>query len=150
MSLGSSRRYLVRALYDWIVDGDEEPYIIVDCLFPHVRVPERHIRDNQIILNIAPRAITQVEFLDFELTFQTRFAGVPTSIVLPYGAISAIYGRESGLGMAFGQEPGGIPEYPEFKDKSLPQPVECKPHSIKKPPSPRKGKPDLRIVRPED
>ena len=32
MALGSSRPYLIRALYDWIVDGGEDPYVVVDSI----------------------------------------------------------------------------------------------------------------------
>ena len=47
---------------------------------------------------------------EFAVMFQTRFDRITTDIVLPYGSITAIYGQESGLGMAFGQEPGGVPD----------------------------------------
>ncbi len=113
MALGSSRSYLLRALYEWIVDGGEDPYVIVDCLYPGVEVPDGHVKDGQIILNLAPRALIGWSTTEFEVIFQTRFDGIPTDIVLPYGSITAIYGQESGLGMAFGQEPGGVPRSPE-------------------------------------
>ena len=113
MALGSSRPYLLRALYDWIIDGGEDPYVIVDSLYPGVEVPDSHIKDGQIILNLAPRALVGWSMAEFEVMFQTRFDGIPTDIVLPYGSITAIYGQESGLGMAFGQEPGGVPISPE-------------------------------------
>ena len=113
MALGSSRPYLLRALYDWIIDGGEDPYVIVDSLYPGVEVPDRHVKDGQIILNLAPRALVGWSMAEFEVIFQTRFDGIPTDIVLPYGSITAIYGQESGLGMAFGQEPGGVPQSPE-------------------------------------
>ena len=57
MALGSSRSYLIRALSDWIVDGGEDPYVIVDCLYPGVEIPEGHIKDGQIVLNLAPQSI---------------------------------------------------------------------------------------------
>ena len=113
MALGSSRPYLIRALYDWIIDGGEDPYVIVDCSYPGVEVPDSHIKDGQIILNLAPRALVGWSMAEFEVMFQTRFDRIPTDIVLPYGSITAIYGQESGLGMAFGQEPGGVPRSPE-------------------------------------
>ena len=72
MALSSSRPYLIRALYDWIVDGGEDPYVVVDCFYPGVEVPESHIKDGQIVLNLAPRALNDWEMSDFGLTFQTR------------------------------------------------------------------------------
>ena len=106
MALGSSRPYLLRALYDWIIDGGEDPYVIVDSLYPGVEVPDSHVKDGQIIFNLAHLALGGWSMAEFEVMFQTRFDRIPTDIVLPYGSITAIYGQESGLGMAFGQEPG--------------------------------------------
>lgn len=109
MALGSSRPYLIRALHDWIVDGDEDPFVVVDEHYPGVEVPAGHGKDGQVVLNLAPRAIHGLTMDAVGIVFDTRFAGMPTRICLPYGSITAIYGRESGLGMAFGQEPGGPP-----------------------------------------
>ena len=149
MALGSSRPYLIRALYDWIVDGGEDPYVVVDCFYPGVEVPESHVKDGQIVLNLAPRALNASNTLDFGLMFQTRFSGVPTNLVLPYGAITAIYGKESGLGMAFGKEPGGVPELsntdtptPTFEPAQDGVPVESEP--------PKRERPALRIVKSDD
>ena len=112
MALGSSRPYLIRTLYDWIVNGGEDPYVVVDCFYPSVEVPESHVKDGQIVLNLTPMALSAWNTSDFGLMFQTRLCEVPTDLVLPYGAITAIYSKESGLGMRFGQEPGGVPELP--------------------------------------
>lgn len=116
MSLGSSRPYLIRALYEWIVDGGEDPFLLVDATYPEVRVPQTHVADGQIVLNAAPSAIAGLSTDAFAFRFQARFGGVPQQIRLPYGSILAIYGRESGLGMAFGQEPGGVPERPSVPE----------------------------------
>lgn len=149
MALGSSRPYLIRALYDWIVKGGEDPYVVVDCFYPGVEVPESHVKDGQIVLNLAPRALNALNTSDFGLMFQTRFNGVPTDLVLPYGAITAIYGKESGLGMGFGQEPGGVPELPNtdapaptFEPAEDEVPMEYEP--------PKRERPALRIVKSDD
>jgi len=149
MALGSSRPYLIRALYDWIVDGGEDPYVVVDCFYPGVEVPETHIKDGQIVLNLAPRALSGWNMADFGVMFQTRFGGIPTEIVLPYGAITAIYGKESGLGMAFGQEPGGVPELPSGETRTPadePAPEDAQENA--KPP--KRERPALRIVKSDD
>ena len=157
MALGSSRPFLVRALYEWIVDGDEDPYLVVDCFYPGVEVPESHVKDGQIVLNLAPRAITGLQMDEQGVMFQTRFGGIPTDLFMPYGAITAIYGRESGLGMAFGQEPGGPPSLPG--EDSMPEPTfeppEREPEAEESPEEnarsrPPKGKPTLRIVKTDD
>ena len=149
MALGSSRPYLIRALYDWIVDGDEDPYVVVDCFYPGVEVPETHIKDGQIVLNLAPRALSGWNMADFGVMFQTRFGGIPTEIILPYGAITAIYGKESGLGMAFGQEPGGVPELPSGETRT--PAVEPAPEDAQEDAEPpKRERPALRIVKSDD
>ena len=149
MALGSSRPYLIRALYDWIVDGGEDPYVVVDCFYPGVEVPETHIKDGQIVLNLAPRALSGWNMADFGVMFQTRFGGIPTEIILPYGAITAIYGKESGLGMAFGQEPGGVPELPSGETRTpADEPAPEDAHENAEPP--KRERPALRIVKSDD
>ena len=148
MALGSSRPYLIRALYDWIVDGGEDPYVVVDCFYPGVEVPESHVKDGQIVLNLAPRALNGWTMNEFGVMFQTRFGGIPTDLALPYGAITAIYGKESGLGMAFGQEPGGAPELPgidasaQVFEPAAEQATDAEP--------PKRERPALRIVKSDD
>lgn len=149
MALGSSRPYLIRALYHWIVDGGEDPYVVVDCFYPGVEVSETHVKDGQIVLNLAPRALSGWNMTDFGVMFQTRFGGVPTEIILPYGAITAIYGKESGLGMAFGQEPGGVPELPAGETPS--PSFEPAPEDSRADVEPPKyERPALRIVKSDD
>ena len=149
MALGSSRSYLLRALYDWIVDGGEDPYVIVDCLYPGVEIPEGHVKDGQIVLNLAPRALSGWTMTEFAVMFQTRFDSIRTDIVLPYGSITAIYGQESGLGMAFGQEPGGVPAPP--KDSAETQSFGCsQDDSSTEADSIKSHRPALRIVKSDD
>ena len=93
MALGSSRPYLIRALYDWIIDGGEDPYVIVDCLYPGVEVPDSHIKDGQIILNLAPRALVGWSMAEFEVMFQTRLTVFQLILFCLTGSITAIYGR---------------------------------------------------------
>ena len=44
----SSRPYLVRALYDWIVDNGCTPYVLIDAHIPGVEVPQQYVKDGQI------------------------------------------------------------------------------------------------------
>ena len=55
MSMTSNKAYLVRAFYDWIVDNDCTPYIVADAFYPGVAVPQQHVSDGQIVLNLAPQ-----------------------------------------------------------------------------------------------
>ena len=49
--MNSSRPYLVRALYEWIVDNDCTPHMLVNSDYPKVQVPAGFASDGQIVLN---------------------------------------------------------------------------------------------------
>ena len=40
----------MRALYEWIVDNDCTPYVLVDATIAGVAVPEQYVKDGQIVL----------------------------------------------------------------------------------------------------
>jgi len=101
----SSRPYLIRALYQWIVDNGVTPYILVDALVDGVDVPPQHIQDNKIVLNIAPMAVQGLNLGDDEISFSARFSGQSVTLLVPTNAVLAIYARENGQGMMFNDEP---------------------------------------------
>lgn len=109
----SSRPYLIRALYQWIVDNGVTPYILVDAEVPGVNVPSQYIQDNKVVLNIAPLAVQSLILGDDDITFNARFSGQPTNIQVPTESVLAIYARENGQGMMFTEEPHGGPESPD-------------------------------------
>ena len=102
--MNSSRPYLLRALYEWIVDNNCTPHILVAAEYPNTRVPPGYAKDGQIVLNISPSAVRYLEMGNEVLTFEGRFGGVAQSLYVPVGAVLAIYARENGQGMAFDQE----------------------------------------------
>ena len=101
----SSRPYLIRALYQWVVDNGVTPYILVDALVDGVDVPPQHIQDNKIVLNIAPMAVQGLTLGDEIISFSARFSGQSVDLVVPTEAVLAIYARENGQGMMFNDEP---------------------------------------------
>lgn len=100
----SNRPYLVRAMYDWIVDNNCTPHMVVDASYPGVRVPQQHVSGGQIVLNVAPRAISNFSMDLKAVGFSTRFGGVPAEIYFPMAALLGIYARENGHGLMFGAE----------------------------------------------
>ncbi len=106
----SSRPYLLRALYEWIVDNDHIPYIVVDARQPGVVVPPEHVKDGQITLNIAPHAVQGLSLGNAEVRFSARFSGRAFTVSAPVQAVLAIYDRETGQGMGFPPEtmPGEV------------------------------------------
>lgn len=105
----SSRPYLIRALYQWIVDNGVTPYVLVDATLDGVDVPAQHIQDNKIILNIAPMAVQNLTLGDDLISFSARFSGQSVHLTVPTSAVLAIYARENGQGMMFNEEPGSPP-----------------------------------------
>lgn len=102
----SSRPYLLRALLDWIVDNGMTPHLLVDAGLPEVVVPRQFVQDQKITLNIGPAAVQRLEMGDRTISFSARFAGTPMQVQVPVGAVLAIFARENGQGMMFGNEPG--------------------------------------------
>ena len=107
----SNRPYLLRAFFDWIVDNQCTPHLVVNADFPNVIVPTQFVQDGQIVLNINPSAVAQFQMDNFEVSFNARFGGQPMRVVVPIGAVLAIYARENGEGTVF--TPEDFSEYEE-------------------------------------
>lgn len=100
----SSRPYLIRAMYQWIIDNGMTPHLLADASVDGCMVPDGYIQDGKIVLNIAPMAIGGLVLGDDDITFGARFNGVSESIYVPINAVEAIYARENGQGMMFSDE----------------------------------------------
>lgn len=103
--MSSSRPYLVRALYEWILDNQCTPYLLVNAEYPGTVVPDSFVEGGQIVLNLSPSAIRHLEMDNDKISFDGRFGGRPQQVWLPAQAIMAIYARENGQGMVFEIEP---------------------------------------------
>ncbi|MBZ9538459.1 ClpXP protease specificity-enhancing factor [Modicisalibacter tunisiensis] len=101
----SSRPYLARALYEWLLDNDHTPYIVVDAEHDGVQVPSQFVQNGQIVLNVAPSAVRELHMANDVITFNARFGGQPMQVIVPCNALIALYARENGVGMVFGHEP---------------------------------------------
>lgn len=100
-SLTSRKPYLVRAINQWILDNGLTPFISVNADIGGVVVPLDHIDDGEIILNMNPQSIRNLEIGDEYILFDARFSGQSFSIVVPVTAVQAIYAKENGEGMLF-------------------------------------------------
>ena len=128
----SSKPYLARALYEWILDSACTPHIVVNALAQDVSVPQQHVKNGQIVLNIAPTAVVGMTIDAKAISFSARFGGVPMNIHVPLHALLGVYARENGQGMMF--EPEDAPE----PDQTPPQPAGRNTTA---------GKPSLRVVK---
>lgn len=128
MAMTSSRPYMIRALYEWIVDNSCTPYILVDAHGAGVEVPQQHVnKEGQIVLNINPTAVKDLYIGLDQINFNARFGGVPTDLIIPCGSVLGIYARENGQGMVFEPEPNPEPPAPQGTDSGgTPDPAKKK------------------------
>ena len=125
--LTPSRPYLLRALNEWILENDCTPYVVVDAGINGVEVPEEYVTDGQIVLNVMPGAVRDLQITNEALFFSARFGGIPMQVYAPMVAIVAIYAKENGEGMVFGSE-AGAPSPDDVPPP--PKPIRQKPKSV--------------------
>ncbi len=96
-----SKPYLIRALHEWIVDNECTPHMLVAVDLPGVQVPQGFAENGQLVLNISPFAVRNLQLDNSHVSFEARFGGVAQLVSVPMPAIMAIYARENGQGMFF-------------------------------------------------
>lgn len=148
-----SRPYLLRAFYEWLLDNDLTPHLLVDANVQMVQVPRQYVRDGQIVLNIAPQAVVALTMDNEAVSFNARFGGVPHQVYVPMAAVLALHARENGVGTFFPPDPAyeeWIEHVNEQKSASTTDTVSDADKSDSgddpKPPRPD-GRPSLRIVK---
>jgi stringent starvation protein B len=97
--MSSNRPYLLRALYEWIGDNQMTPHLLVDAGRDGVQVPSSAVKDGRVVLNVAARAVSQLDLGNREIRFLARFGGVSQTVIVPVSAVLAIYAQETGQGM---------------------------------------------------
>ena len=117
------RPYLYHAYYNWLIDNDYTPYLLVNTDYPDVDVPQEFVKEGKIILNISPRSIGQYNVNDEIIRFNARFQGMLRDIYIPFGAAEAIYSQETGDGVMFQEEEYYYPHtYSKRSEHSTEQP----------------------------
>ena len=119
--------YLIRSLYEWIIDNDLTPHLLVNAEDERAIVPQQFVEDGKIVLNIRPQAVEGLLLGNELIEFYARFSGKSMHLVVPVASVLAIYAKENGRGMIFDREEGTESDAPPEK----------------KPP----GKPNLRIIK---
>ncbi|OTA17532.1 stringent starvation protein B [Xenorhabdus vietnamensis] len=151
------RPYLLRAHYEWLLDNDMTPHIVVDVNVYGVSVPMEYAQNGQIILNVSPRAVGNLELTNDEVRFNARFGGVARQVTVPMAAVIAVYARENGAGMMFEPELA-YDENTESEEMDIPRADNLVlihdskasrdgDSSDDEPPQPPKGRPTLRVVK---
>ena len=116
-----SRPYLVRAMYQWIVDNGLTPHLLVDASSDTVEVPRQYMEDGKIVLNIGPMAVEALTLGNEDISFNARFNGEPMSVRVPVQYVLAIYTRENGQGMMFGDDNDDPPPDPDDATPARPR-----------------------------
>ncbi|HXE78945.1 MAG TPA: ClpXP protease specificity-enhancing factor [Rhodanobacter sp.] len=138
--MSSNRPYLLRAIYDWITDNGLTPYLLIDATKEGVQVPAQVIKNGQVVLNLAMRAVANLDLGNDWINFQARFSGASHAIHVPMAAVLALYAQENGQGMMFpAEDAGGDPP-----GSPRPEPDGPVGESSGKP---KLGPPHLRIVK---
>lgn len=133
----STRPYLIRAFYDWILDNGLTPHLLVDAEASGVAVPSQFVKDGKIVLNLSPTAVHHLELGIEVLSFGARFGGVAMEVRVPPEAVLGIYARENGQGMLF-------PPAAESRDELA---ASGEPEGEPDPPKPTKERPTLKVVK---
>lgn len=106
MTTVSARPYFIRAVYEWLVDSELTPHILVNTSDPDVCIPKQYLNhESQIVLNIAPMAVIHLLMDNEAISFDARFSGVSHSLYIPIRCVKGIYAYEDGRGMAFNEQP---------------------------------------------
>lgn len=137
--MNSSRPYLLRALYEWLVDNQCTPHLLVNANYQGVQVPSAFVSDGQIVLNVSPSAVRYLEMDNDAVSFEGRFGGVAHRLYMPIAAVMAIYARENGQGMVFEVDEPEAALEAEEEDGQDPDPSD-------EPPRPS-GRPSLKVVK---
>lgn len=128
----SLKPYLIRAVYDWIVENGLTPHVLAYTEEKDTNLPLQYARDGKIILNVHPKAIHNLSLGVHRISFDARFGGIATHIELPVSAVLAIYAKENGKGIILEEEQG---------DSNIAYP------KIPKDPKHKSSKPNLKVVK---
>lgn len=144
------RPYMLRAVYEWLVDNQLTPHLVVDAEQPGCQVPFEFVKDGQIVLNIAPSAVGSLQLANDRVEFNARFSGKPQRVYVPMIAVVALYARENGAGTIFEEEPQlqDAPESDAQAPQQGPSEVIDGAQDDTKPSKPSKGKrPTLKVIK---
>ena len=130
----STRPYLLRAMYEWMLDNDLTPQLVVDAEHDDVSVPRQFVADGRIVLNVSPSAVRDLELGQQRVRFKARFNGAPFEVDVPVRCVQAVFARENGAGMTFPDDPSTEPSEDRGPDDPTPE-------------SPPPSRPTLKVVK---
>jgi stringent starvation protein B len=76
------------------------------------------IKDGRVVLNVALRAVAQLDLGKDRVRFLARFSGVSQAVEVPVHAVLAIYAQENGQGMMFQSDDAPTPTPPSTEPEA--------------------------------
>ena len=139
--LTSLKPFLFTAYYEWLLENQITPHILVNAKYPGVKVPQDSVIQGTIMLSLKPSAICDFKCLKKGISFKARFKGVSFDVYVPYLAMEELIAIETGasfpIGRALAQlelaedddeitpDEGTISEQPEFELQEESEPLEA-------------------------
>ena len=120
--MSSNRPYLIRSMYDWIVDNNLTPYILITVEHGGVDVPNEYVKDGKIVFNISPASCRGLHLGNDRIVFTARFGGAALQVMFVPEAVLSVYAMENGQGMEFPEEDVAF-ELPTVSSKMHSKPV---------------------------
>lgn len=71
--LTSLKPHMFTAYYDWFLENEITPHLMVDVNIPGVKVPMEYVKQGCIILSLSPTAIADYQCLKSGISFKARF-----------------------------------------------------------------------------
>jgi len=127
----STRPYLIRAIYEWCADSGLTPYLAVR-VNDQTQVPTAYVKEGEIVLNLSPDAVRDLELGNDIITCSGRFGGAPFDLMVPVATVIGIFAKETGQGLVFQPGDPGMPPGGDGADHE---------------PPPKSSKPQLKIVK---
>lgn len=98
----SSKPYLLRAYYKWILDSNCTPLIAIDNVSSFHDLPQDYVENGEIVFNISPQAVRGFKITQYAVEFDSLFLGKVHNISVPIESILGLYAEETGKGISFG------------------------------------------------
>ncbi len=116
----TQKPYLIRAIYQWIVDNQWTPHLIVAA--PAAGwvsgLSDNFLQDEILVLNISPSAAPDCVIENDGVYFSGRFQGKSCKVAVAIEAVTALIARENGQGFHF-DLPENIDQGPQKKKTSI-------------------------------
>ncbi len=98
--MNSIKPYLIRSIYDWCIDNDFTPFLLVENC-SGLDTHDKYIRNGEIIFNIGAKAVLDLMINNDIVCFVARFNGISKEIKIPINIIKGIFAKEVNQGIEF-------------------------------------------------